>query len=43
MNRDTVDRCEFNFMSRFIKGTKEGGLGLLGLDDAFFQRLDLQG
>jgi hypothetical protein len=30
-------------MSHFTKGTKAGGLGLLGLDDAFFQRLDLQG
>jgi hypothetical protein len=30
-------------MSRFTKGTKLCGLGLLGLDDAFFQRLDLQG
>jgi len=30
-------------MSRFAKGIKAGGLGLLGLDDAFFQRLDLQG
>jgi len=30
-------------MSRFTEGTKAGGLGLLGLDNAFFQRLDLQG
>ena len=27
----------------FVKAAKAGGLGLLGLYDAFFQRLDLQG
>jgi hypothetical protein len=30
-------------MSRFAEGSKAGGLGLLGLNNAFLQRLDLQG
>jgi hypothetical protein len=43
MNGDTVDRCEFHVMSRFARGASMCGLRLLGLNDTFFQRLDLQG